>query len=166
MRATLLTLVLSGWAIACTPERVPPPAAQPPPTSATRPAPAEIAAPENNPDDSEYVKRLHAQLQAPGPWTLVPELQRLAERSLDATGYAGALVAIDPEDGKVLALYSVSGDRGDPLLTVHEPASTLRHSKAKPRRPWTAGSWRLRRPPARSYCSRPGWNEFRWGVRA
>ena len=117
MRATLLTLLLSGWALACTPERVPPPATQPPSAS---------AAPENTRDDSDYVKRLRAQLKEPVPWTLVPELQRVAERSLDATRHAGALVAIDPADGKVLALYSVSGDRGDPLFTVHEPASTFK----------------------------------------
>jgi len=126
MRPRLVTLLLAGWAIACTPDRVPPPVAQTPPTNAARPAPAEIAAPERARDDSDYVQRLRAQLKAPGPWTLVPELQRLAERSLDATGHAGALVAIDPEDGKVLALYSVSGDRGDPLFTVHEPASTFK----------------------------------------
>lgn len=122
----MLMLAVSGWTLACTPERVSSRAAEPRATGVVRPAPTEPAALEPAPGESEYVKRLRARLKAPGPWTLVPELQRLAERSLDATGHAGALVAIDPEDGKVLALYSVSGDRGDPLFTVHEPASTFK----------------------------------------
>ena len=69
---------------------------------------------------------MRERLKDSGPLTLVPELQGLAERALDGAGRPGALVALDPRDGKVLALYSVPGDRGDPLLTVHEPGSTFK----------------------------------------
>jgi len=56
----------------------------------------------------------------------VPELQHLAERSLVATHHAGALVALNPRDGKVLALHSIAGSRGDPLVTLHQPGSTFK----------------------------------------
>lgn len=63
---------------------------------------------------------------APPTSTIVPELQRAAKRSLIATRHAGALVALDPRDGKLLARYSIAGDRGDPLLALHQPGSTFK----------------------------------------
>lgn len=97
MRRILLVLSLAGWAAACTPERVP--------ASVPAPTPSNPASPAS---------------------TIVPELQRAAERSLAATRHAGALVALNPQDGKLLALYSISGRRGDPLVTLHQPGSTFK----------------------------------------
>ena len=76
--------------------------------------------------DSPYVAALHAKLGAESELSLVPSLQAAAEDALTAAGTAGAVVALDPNDGSVLALYSVPGDRGDPLLTPALPASTFK----------------------------------------
>jgi len=58
--------------------------------------------------------------------TLDPELQRGAEAALRAVARPSAVVAVDPNTGVVRALSSVPGDRGDPLLTAHVPASTFK----------------------------------------
>lgn len=58
--------------------------------------------------------------------TLDPELQRAAEAALHAVARPSAVVAIDPNSGVVRALSSISGDRGDPLLAAHVPASTFK----------------------------------------
>jgi penicillin-binding protein 2 len=83
-------------------------------------APAPAAPPR---PDSPYVAALRAKL---GELTLVPALQAAAEEALGAFGKPGALVALDPNDGRVLAVYSVPGDRGDPLLVPQRPASTFK----------------------------------------
>jgi penicillin-binding protein 2 len=61
-----------------------------------------------------------------GAATLDPDLQHTAEAALREVARPSAVVAIDPNSGAVRALSSVSGDRGDPLLTAHVPASTFK----------------------------------------
>jgi penicillin-binding protein 2 len=56
----------------------------------------------------------------------VPHLQAAAEKAVRANGKAGAVVAFVPDTGAVLALFSVPGERGDPLLVAHQPASTFK----------------------------------------
>jgi penicillin-binding protein 2 len=53
-------------------------------------------------------------------------LQAAAESALKDIGKAGAVVALEPDTGAVRAAYSVPGDRGDPLLVAHVPASTFK----------------------------------------
>jgi cell division protein FtsI/penicillin-binding protein 2 len=53
-------------------------------------------------------------------------LQAAAETAVRDVGKAGAVVALEPDTGAVRAVYSVSGDRGDPLLVAHVPASTFK----------------------------------------
>jgi penicillin-binding protein 2 len=53
-------------------------------------------------------------------------LQAEAESALRDVGKAGAVIAIDPNTGAVRAMHSVPGDRGDPLLVAHIPASTFK----------------------------------------
>jgi len=120
MRRALLTLLVTTWLAACSRPSPPAPVPSPPAPVASTTPPSAAA------EGSAYVASLRERLKDSGPLTLVPELQRFAEHALDGAGHPGALVALDPEDGKVLALYSVAGDRGDPLLTVHEPASTFK----------------------------------------
>lgn len=60
------------------------------------------------------------------PSNIDAPLQKEAEKALRATGRAGAVVAFDPNTGAVRVAYSVRGDRGDPLLTAHMPASTFK----------------------------------------
>jgi len=96
------------------------------PSPAAAPSPA-VTSPTSD-DTSPYVDALQARLGE--VLTLVPRLQRSAEQALGANGRAGAVVALDPRDGQVLALYSVPGDRGDPLLVRHQPASTIKSFSA------------------------------------
>jgi cell division protein FtsI/penicillin-binding protein 2 len=75
---------------------------------------------------SPYVAALEAKLPPGSVLSLSSELQSAAEAALAATGRAGAVVAFDPRDGRVRALFSVVGERGDPLLTPHQPGSTFK----------------------------------------
>jgi hypothetical protein len=75
---------------------------------------------------SPYVAALEQQLSPGSVLSLVPELQAAAEQALLGAGRAGAVVALDPRDGSVKALFSVAGDRGDPLLTPQQPGSTFK----------------------------------------
>jgi penicillin-binding protein 2 len=88
--------------------------------SGTGPAPARKSSPPS------YTEALGARIGARGNPTLVPRLQAAAEQAVLATGRAGAVVALSPETGAVLALFSVPGDRGDPLLAAQQPASTFK----------------------------------------
>lgn len=65
-------------------------------------------------------------MPANGASTLNPDLQRAAEAAVRRVGRPSAVVAVDPNSGAVRALSSVPGDRGDPLLTAHVPASTFK----------------------------------------
>jgi penicillin-binding protein 2 len=75
---------------------------------------------------SAYVDALRSRLGGGAPLTLDLHLQAEAERALRTVGKAGAVVVLDPNSGVVRALFSVAGDRGDPLLTAHVPASTFK----------------------------------------
>jgi penicillin-binding protein 2 len=57
---------------------------------------------------------------------LEPRLQNAAEQSLLASRKAGAIVALVPGTGQVVALFSVAGERGDPALVAHMPASAFK----------------------------------------
>jgi len=57
---------------------------------------------------------------------LDPRLQASAEKAVRATGRPGALVAFEPDNGSVRAVFSMPGERGDPLLAAHVPASTFK----------------------------------------
>lgn len=109
-------VVLLAFATAC--------AAKPPPSataSARAPAaspPAEVA--------SSYVTSLKARIGAARPLSLDARLQSAAERALLTTHKAGAVVAFEPDTGVVRALFSVSKERGDPLLVAHVPASAFK----------------------------------------
>jgi penicillin-binding protein 2 len=91
--------------------------------TARAPAAENTAAPSA---DSAYVAALKASLGAGVELSLVPELQAASESALSAEHRAGAIVALDPNDGRILALFSVPGDRGDPLNTPAQPASTFK----------------------------------------
>lgn len=56
--------------------------------------------------------------------TIEPRLQSAAERAIVALGKAGAIVALEPDTGVGRALFSTPGERGDPMLGAHVPAST------------------------------------------
>jgi penicillin-binding protein 2 len=84
------------------------------------------AAPEDALGSSSYVRGLRARLSPTVSLTLEPALQAASERALSSAGRPGAIVAFEPGTGTVRALYSVPGDRGDPLLTAHVPASTFK----------------------------------------
>src|SRR5436190_1415853 len=75
---------------------------------------------------SPYVERLRSRLGPNTNLSIDSNLQRAAEASLGSLGKAGAVVAFEPNTGAVRALFSVSGDRGDPLLVAHVPASTFK----------------------------------------
>lgn len=111
-------MLLWSFAAGCSPAAIPPPEVAPSPA---------VTSPTSD-DTSPYVDALHARLG--DALTLVPRLQQSAEQALDANGRAGAIVALDPRDGQVLALYSVPGERGDPLLVRHQPASTIKSFSA------------------------------------
>lgn len=110
--AVALALVLALPGCGSPPRATP---AAPPPVASTLPARA----------DSAYVAALKAKLGG-RPLSLDSRLQAAAEDALRATGKAGGIVAFDPNDGRVEALFSVAGDRGDPLLVPHRPASTFK----------------------------------------
>lgn len=128
-RGLLPLLVL---VIACGGPEKPPQAAAPPPppptpvaTSAPAPpAPTAEATPARA--DSRYVAALKATLGAESELSLDAALQASVEEALLATGKSGAVIALDPNDGSVRALFSVAGDRGDPMLAQHHPASTFK----------------------------------------
>lgn len=103
----------------------PPPQALTPATSAEVEPAKEVAAAPSRPDSS-YIAALKATLGAESELSLVPELQASVEEELLATGKSGAVIALDPNDGSVRALFSVPGDRGDPMTTQHRPASTFK----------------------------------------
>ena len=122
-----LALVLWSFAAGCSPAPIPSPEAAPSPAPAiASPAPPKP----DTPTISPYVDALYAELAEANSLTLEPRLQQSAERALAANGRAGAVVALDPRDGRVLALYSVPGDRGDPLRVPHQPASTIKSFSA------------------------------------
>jgi penicillin-binding protein 2 len=75
---------------------------------------------------SNYVRGLLSKLPPGTSLTIDSALQAASERALSAAGRPGAIVAFEPDSGTVRALYSVPGDRGDPLLTAHVPASTFK----------------------------------------
>jgi cell division protein FtsI/penicillin-binding protein 2 len=109
-------VVLLVFATAC--------AAKPaPPTTVPARAPAASAPAEVT---SSYVKGLKARIGTASPLSLHARLQGAAERALLATHKAGAVVALEPDTGVVRALFSVSKERGDPLLVAHVPASAFK----------------------------------------
>jgi penicillin-binding protein 2 len=91
-------------------------------------APASSAEAESPPlrPDSRYIAALKATLGKESVLSLEPALQATIEDALLATGKSGAVIALDPNDGSVRALFSVPGDRGDPLITPQHPASTFK----------------------------------------
>jgi penicillin-binding protein 2 len=91
----------------------------PPPASRVAPVDASLRA------ESAFVRSLRGKL-AGRELTLVSALQSAAEDALLATGKPGAVVAFEPNRGSVEALFSVAGDRGDPLVTPQMPASTFK----------------------------------------
>jgi penicillin-binding protein 2 len=58
--------------------------------------------------------------------TFDERLQSAAERAVRDTGQPGAVVVLEPNTGIVKALFSLPGDRGDPLLVAHVPGSTFK----------------------------------------
>jgi len=64
--------------------------------------------------------------RAKGTANLDAELQRAAESALRKVARPSAVIALDPNTGVVRAVSSVAGERGDPLLTAHVPASTFK----------------------------------------
>jgi cell division protein FtsI/penicillin-binding protein 2 len=75
---------------------------------------------------SSYVDSLRAKIGAGPTLTLDPRLQAAAESALQPIGKASAIVAFEPDTGVVRALFSVAGERGDPLLVAHMPASAFK----------------------------------------
>lgn len=75
---------------------------------------------------SPYVRGLRASLPAAASLTLDPVLQSAAEQAVAAAGRPAAVVAFDAGAGTVRALFSVQGERGDPLTAAHVPASTFK----------------------------------------
>jgi cell division protein FtsI/penicillin-binding protein 2 len=95
------------------------------PAPAPEQAPS-AALPSEDEQRSPYVAALEAKLPPGSVLSLSPTLQSAAEAAVVATGRAGAVVAFDPRDGRVRALFSVLGERGDPLLTPQKPGSTFK----------------------------------------
>jgi penicillin-binding protein 2 len=120
-------------AFACGGRERPPDAAAPLPpaavetavASAPASAPPAAVTPPSRPD-SRYIAALKATLGAESALSLEPALQVSVEDELLATGKSGAVIALDPNDGSVRALFSVPGDRGDPMTAQHHPASTFK----------------------------------------
>src|SRR6185436_712504 len=113
-RALLVSLLLTGCAAR---------GAAPQETPGTSPSssPAGAGTP-----SSSYVEKLHARLGPHTPLSLDAHLQSAAESAIQKLGKPGAIVAVEPESGSVQAIYSVPGERGDPLLVAHIPASTFK----------------------------------------
>ncbi len=89
-------------------------------------APTRATQASNRPTESPYVAALRLTLGSDTELSLVPSVQAAVEEALLASATAGAVVALDPGDGTVLGLFSVPGDRGDPLVTPQQPASTFK----------------------------------------
>lgn len=89
-------------------------------TASASPAPPASSAPRD-----PYVEALRARLSG-ADVRLDVHLQSAAETAIDELGKVGAVVALEPDTGAVRALYSMSGERGDPLLVAHIPASTFK----------------------------------------
>jgi penicillin-binding protein 2 len=103
----------------CSSATKPPTAAPVATSSELAPIPAPL-----EPSTLSYVETLHRQV---GPnLTLDSALQDVAERTIRGTGRPAAVVAIEPDTGVVRAVFSVPGDRGDPLLVPQIPASTFK----------------------------------------
>jgi penicillin-binding protein 2 len=96
-----------------------------PPSRATESAPAP-SAPSKAADGSSYVTGLRASVGGSAALSLDARLQSSAEKALLATNRAGGVVAFEPDTGVVRALFSVRGERGDPLLVAHIPASAFK----------------------------------------
>ena len=96
---------------------------QKPPATSVGPAPA--TSPSASVESSSYVRALKDKL-GDQRLTLEPALQDATEAAIRGTDRAAAMVAVVPSTGKVLALFSRPGERGDPLLTAHMPASTFK----------------------------------------
>jgi penicillin-binding protein 2 len=75
---------------------------------------------------SSYVASLYARVGKGAALTLDARLQTAAETALGPIGRAGGIVAIEPDTGTVRALFSVPGERGDPLLVAQVPGSTFK----------------------------------------
>ena len=71
-----------------------------------------------------YVESLRAQVGA--QLTLDAKLQAATGAAVRAIPTPAAVVALEPDTGVVRAVYSVPGERGDPLTTPHVPASTFK----------------------------------------
>jgi len=91
-----------------------------PPSRTASPAPP----PSSEPSDP-YVVSLRSRLGS-SELLLDSRLQAAAENAVRGLGKVGAVVALEPNTGAVRAIYSVSGERGDPLLAAHMPASTFK----------------------------------------
>lgn len=92
-----------------------------------QPEPAASPRPLTDATHVTYAEALQARLGGDQvTLTLHPKLQAAAERAVRASGKTTALVAIAPDTGDVLAMFSVPGERGDPLLVAHPPASTFK----------------------------------------
>ncbi|HEX3593647.1 MAG TPA: penicillin-binding transpeptidase domain-containing protein, partial [Polyangiaceae bacterium] len=89
------------------------------PVDALSPPPKPLARPAQT-----YVDSLRAQV-GPG-LTLDDSLQDVTERAVRRSGRPAAIVAMEPDTGVVRAVFSVAGERGDPLLSPHVPASTFK----------------------------------------
>jgi penicillin-binding protein 2 len=84
------------------------------------------SSPAKAPANSAAATTANADRSSRNSATLDPDLQRAAEAALREVARPSAVVAIDPNSGVVRALSSVPGERGDPLLTAHIPASTFK----------------------------------------
>jgi len=125
----LMTLVAACGGPEKPPHAAAPPPPPPAPVAAAPSAPAPPAAEGDSPvsrADSRYIAALKSTLGEESELSLDPALQANVEEALLATGKSGAVIALDPNDGSVRALFSVPGDRGDPLLAQHHPASTFK----------------------------------------
>jgi len=75
---------------------------------------------------SSYVGSLGAKLPPGSALALESRLQSVVEDAVRSTGRAAAIVAFEPDTGTVRAVFSVSGERGDPLLVAQVPASAFK----------------------------------------
>jgi penicillin-binding protein 2 len=89
-----------------------------PATSTLEPSPSAPA--------TSYVEALRAKLPPGATLALDVRLQAVAETAVRDTERAGAIVAFEPDTGTVRGVFSVPGERGDPLLTAELPASAFK----------------------------------------
>lgn len=92
---------------------------------ATAASPAPVTSQSASTESSSFVRALKEKL-GERKLTLDPALQDATEAAMRGTDRAAAMVAVAPSTGRVLALFSRTGERGDPLLTAHMPASTFK----------------------------------------